>query len=81
MYTELVFTPPFPPCLLTRFIINKMINNKIGKNEIVNVLISLGATAIAYLAVNYLNPPIENLFYPVIFILLLIYLELLNKSK
>ena len=57
-----------------------MANDKIGKNEIVNVLLSLGTIIIAYLAVTYLDPPIENLFYPIIFILMLIYLELLNKS-
>jgi hypothetical protein len=59
----------------------KQKQSKTGKNEIINVLLSLGVTAIAYLAVNYFNPPIENLLYPIIFILILIYLELLNKKR
>ena len=79
---QILYTPPFPPCLKDTVYIYKMKNksSKIGKNEVVNVSFSLIVTIIAYLAINYFNPPIENLLYPVIFILMLIYLELLNKK-
>lgn len=53
---------------------------KLLKKNIVNVILSLLVTAIGYYAFKYTNAPAENLFYPIIFFLVLIYLEILDKK-
>lgn len=42
------------------------------KVEITDVLFALGGSAIALFAFNYFQPPIENMFSAIIFILILI---------
>ena len=51
------------------------------KQNLVNVALSLAVVVIGYLAFKFFNAPTENWFYPIIFFLVLIYLELLNKQE
>lgn len=58
-----------------------MNSNKISlKKNIVNVVLGLAVIAIGYYAFKYTNAPAENLLYPIIFFLVLIYLEILDKK-
>jgi len=54
--------------------------NKIGKKEIVNVLIALGVSIIALFSFNYFKPGVEEMLSVVIFFLILIYLNLIDKE-
>ena len=50
------------------------------KKDVVNVLLALGASLIAYFSFNYFNPSTGDMLSAVIFILILILLKLTDKK-
>jgi hypothetical protein len=54
---------------------------KIAAKDFINILLSLGVTAGIYYLYHFLKAPVTSWFLPVIFLLILIYLELPKKNK
>ena len=50
------------------------------KDDLLDVVVSLGVVILAYFAFNYFNPPIQSLLLPIIFLLVLILLKLPDKK-
>jgi hypothetical protein len=50
------------------------------KGSLINILISFGVMTLTYIVFNYFNPSIEQMFLPIIFLLVFILLELPNKQ-
>lgn len=55
-------------------------NKKYLKEMSINVVLSLIVSAIAYFTFTYFNTSIKEMLIPIIFLLVLIYLEILDKK-
>jgi len=53
---------------------------KCWKTEVIDILLAFGVSLIAYLSFNYFNASIQEMFIPVIFLLVLILLQFSNKK-